>query len=186
MSSIAGAPIGNPLEADNYASGRDKALRYAKESGFPEGAQVELPVQWGDQDSNAHVNNVCYFRWLETGRLAWMRELTRNLPDDVARDLRGSGKGKGVILASISFDYRRPTFYPDSLLVMHRPLRYSARKMVLETAIYSYAQQAVVGKGEAVMVSYDYDAGKSAAWPKEVLQELEKAGGKWEEAKAKL
>jgi hypothetical protein len=74
---------------------------------------------------------------------------------------------------------QRPTFYPDSVLVMHRPLEYTSRKMVLSTAIYSYAfvclslflpssseltstsasdsQQAVVGQGDAVMKAYDYD-----------------------------
>lgn len=42
------------------------------------------------------------------------------------------------------------------------------------------------------MVSYDYDAGKSAEWPQALVDELEKAGakredkGKQEEGKAKL
>lgn len=44
-----------------------------------------------------------------------MRHLTHALPPDVANDLHGSGKGKGVILAKIGFDYvvrSFPSFIP--------------------------------------------------------------------------
>ena len=36
---------------------------------------VDWPVQWGDQDMFGHVNNVVYFRWLETARVEYMRRL---------------------------------------------------------------------------------------------------------------
>ena len=58
-----------------------------------------LPVQWGDQDSFGHVNNVVYFRWFESARI----ELLDQFPTAVTM----SGKGLGPILASIKCDYRR-------------------------------------------------------------------------------
>lgn len=52
-------------------------------------------------------SNAVYFRWLETGRLNFMRTLGSHLSNpQAAKDLSGSGKGKGVILARITFDYR--------------------------------------------------------------------------------
>ncbi|GAA5897324.1 hypothetical protein JCM6882_001858 [Rhodosporidiobolus microsporus] len=171
-------PLGSPLDPQVYAAGREKALQIAKEQGFPEGALVELPVQWGDLDANVHVNNVVYFKWLESGRLAHVHHLTRALPKDIAADLQGSGKGKGLILARLTFDYRLPTFYPDSVMVMHRPVEYTTKKMVLETAVYSFAQQTFVGLGTAIMVAYDYDLGRSGELPQAVLDELEALGAK--------
>ena len=54
-----------------------------------------------------HCSNAVYFRWLETGRLNFMRVLGSHLQNEqAAKDLSGSGKGKGVILARITFDYR--------------------------------------------------------------------------------
>ena len=35
----------------------------------------ELPVQWGDMDAFAHVNNTVYLRWFETVRIAYFEEL---------------------------------------------------------------------------------------------------------------
>ncbi|GAA6006567.1 hypothetical protein JCM10207_004976 [Rhodosporidiobolus poonsookiae] len=171
-------PIGSAMTPEAYGEGKAAALAWARENGFKDDMLVEIALQWGDQDSNAHVNNVVYFRWLETGRLNFMRALTTSLPESVARDLHGSGKGKGVILARITYDYRLPAFYPDYVLIMHRPVQYSSRKMVFETAIYSYAQKTILGKGEAVMVGYDYDAQRSTNFPPEVLQELEQRGAR--------
>ena len=34
---------------------------------------VEIPVAWGDMDAMGHVNNVVYFRYFETARIAASR-----------------------------------------------------------------------------------------------------------------
>ena len=35
---------------------------------------VTIPVAWGEMDSFGHVNNVVYFRYIETSRIAYMEE----------------------------------------------------------------------------------------------------------------
>ncbi|POY70353.1 hypothetical protein BMF94_6633 [Rhodotorula taiwanensis] len=171
------APIGNPLAAEKYASGKEAARQWAKENGYSDECLVELPVQWGEQDANAHVNNAVYFRWLETGRLNFMRTLGSHLSNpQAAKDLSGSGKGKGVILARITFDYRRPVMQPDNVLIAHKPMEVAARKLVLHGSVYSYAQQAVVGESDSIMVAYDYDATKSCEWDPELVRLLKERG----------
>ena len=36
---------------------------------------IALPVQWGDQDALGHVNNVVYFRWYESARIAYFERV---------------------------------------------------------------------------------------------------------------
>src|ERR1700677_2939135 len=36
---------------------------------------IAIPVQWGDQDAFAHVNNVVFFRWFESARIAYFRRI---------------------------------------------------------------------------------------------------------------
>lgn len=55
----------------------------------------------------------------------------------------------------------------------------------MEHAIYSYDQARLVGKGECVLVAYDYDTFKSTEWPSQVRELVESRGAKREE-KAKL
>ena len=50
--------------------------------------------------------------------------------------------------------------------------------MIMEHAIYSYEQASLVGKGECVLVAYDYDKLKSTEWPSEVRRLVEARGAK--------
>ncbi len=41
--------------------------------GFP--SVVAVPVLWGDMDAFQHVNNTVYFRYFETGRIAYFQQI---------------------------------------------------------------------------------------------------------------
>ncbi|GAA5886646.1 hypothetical protein JCM16303_001397 [Sporobolomyces ruberrimus] len=183
-SSVGIAPPGT-FDSAAFPAQRQAALEFAREGGWYEDCLVEAPVAWGEQDPNNHVNNAVYLRWLESGRLNAIRTLSNALPEAQAKDLRGSGKGKGVILARLSYDYLRTTHHPDTILVLHKVSSISSRKMIMEHAIYSYDQARLVGRGECVLVAYDYDTFKSTEWPSQVRELVESRGAKREE-KAKL
>ena len=34
--------------------------------------EMHIPIRWGDMDAMGHVNNVSYFRYLETARIEWL------------------------------------------------------------------------------------------------------------------
>lgn len=36
---------------------------------------IRLPVQWGEQDAFGHVNNIIFFRWYESARIAYCQRL---------------------------------------------------------------------------------------------------------------
>ena len=40
---------------------------------FP--VEVELPITWGQMDAFKHVNNTEYFRFFETGRIAYFEKM---------------------------------------------------------------------------------------------------------------
>src|SRR5881396_95323 len=57
---------------------------------------ISLPVQWGDQDAFGHVNNVVYFRWMESARIEYFRQAAIGST---------SNQGVGPILASLKCDF---------------------------------------------------------------------------------
>jgi len=71
-------------------------------------------------------------------------------------------KGVGLILKTISVDYKRPVTFPDTLLIGHK-VHTGLRTEMPRThfhfagAIYSYAQRRVVTTCDSVLVWYDYD-----------------------------
>lgn len=100
-------------------------------------------VAWGDMDAFGHVNNVMYYRYVESARLAYI-EHTGILSADVL-----------TVVASNQCKYLKPIFYPDILKIGVRveELRNSAMRM--SYALYSTQQDSIVATGEAVVVFVD-------------------------------
>ncbi|MBT0885999.1 MULTISPECIES: acyl-CoA thioesterase [Acinetobacter] len=103
----------------------------------------EQRVAWGDMDAFGHVNNVIYYRYIESARLYYLAHL-KILQQDVL-----------TVIASNQCKYIRPVVYPDILKIGVRveELRNSAMRM--HYLIYSEAQQMVVAEADAVIVCVD-------------------------------
>src|SRR5438874_13309503 len=111
---------------------------------------ITWPVQWGDQDAFGHVNNVIYFRWMESARIEYFRRY--GVQD-------GAGKqGSGPILAAVKCDFRRQLIYPDTLLISASITSIGRTSLKMVHRIYSTAQQAVAAEGDSVIVMFDYQA----------------------------
>ena len=130
---------------------------------------IAIPVQWGDQDALAHVNNVVYFRWFESARIAYFRQI------GLVRERDGADLGP--ILASTSCDYRRSIVFPDTVHVGVRVTRIGRTSIGLEHRIVSQEQRALAAEGTSTTVFYDYAAGRPHPVPDEVRRAIEAAGG---------
>jgi acyl-CoA thioester hydrolase len=121
--------------------------------GFP--IQVEIPVQWGDQDALRHVNNTVYLRWFETSRIAYSRRLG-------LWDLHETAN-VAPILASIHCDYRSPLTFPDTVRVGSRIVKVGRTSLTMEHRVVGLASNRIAAEGSGVLVMYDYN--KSEPWP---------------------
>ncbi len=103
----------------------------------------EQKVAWGDMDAFGHVNNVMYYRYIESARIAYFDRLNV-FEQDVL-----------TVVASSQCKYLKPVFYPDILEIGTRveEMRNSAIRMYYE--LFSQQQQQIVAEGEAVIVFVD-------------------------------
>jgi acyl-CoA thioester hydrolase len=72
--------------------------------------EMRIPIRWGDMDAMNHVNNTIYFRYLETIRIDWTREIGCQ-PDP-------QGEGPVIVNAFCSF-YKQLEYPGDVLLKMY-------------------------------------------------------------------
>lgn len=100
-------------------------------------------VAWGDMDAFGHVNNVQYYRYMESARIAYLMAL--NIFDQEIL----------TVVASSQCKYLKPVFYPDVLHIGARieELRNSAFRM--HYVLWSETQNQIIATGEAVMVCVD-------------------------------
>lgn len=127
-------------------------------SGFP--VHSEITVLWGDEDSFAHVNNVAYLRWCETGRVEYLRRmgLFPELPPNRL----------GPIIASVTCHYRRQLKYPDTVIVGTRVTSIGKSSFKMEQRVASRATGEIAAEAEAAMVTVDYSTGKPVRVPDDV------------------
>ena len=109
-------------------------------------------IQWGEMDAFNHLNNVVYYRYAESARIAYLQTL-------------GMFDGSMVtMLAQSSCQYLRPVTYPDTLLIGVRCQRLGTTSIVIEYAYYSRQQQVIVATAEAVIVRLDSSAKSKLPW----------------------
>lgn len=119
-------------------------------TGFP--VICSLPVQWGDQDAFAHVNNTTYIRWFESSRFAYGTESGMSQLYEAQKI--------GPILAHVSCNYRRQLVFPDTVHIGARITKIGRTSMLMEHRIVSESLKAVAAEGDSTIVMFDYDAQK--------------------------
>jgi acyl-CoA thioester hydrolase len=132
---------------------------------------ITLPVQWGDQDAFNHVNNVVYYRWMESARIEYFRQ--------VGLGVGISAQGTGPILASLKCDFRRQLAYPDTVLISSSIASIGRTSLKMAHLIYSTALKSVAAEGDSVIVMFDYRSQKPLVVSNEIraaIDSLERSG----------
>ena len=130
---------------------------------------VEIPVAWGEMDAFGHVNNIVYFRYFETARIAYFERL--NLPEFIGRD------PVGPILSETSCRFRAPLTFPDSVSVGARVVSVGEDRFVMEFAVFSRRLGKLAAEGEGVLVCFDYRQNRKAAVPAALKRRIEEIEG---------
>jgi acyl-CoA thioester hydrolase len=131
-------------------------------AGFP--VVIDIPVAWGEMDALRHVNNIVYFRYFESARIAYFEKLRFwEFMDQT---------GVGPILASIQCKFKIPLTYPDTVSVGTRIPSIEQDRFVMEYRAVSHKSQAIAAEGEGVVVSYNYCESKKTPLPEEMKQRI--------------
>jgi acyl-CoA thioester hydrolase len=131
---------------------------------------TSIPVQWGEMDLANHINNVVYLRWVESGRMDYLRALDLT-------DFSGRKQRIGVILGAVECKYLLPLSYPDTVVVGTRVTAVEADRFIMESAIMSEKYQKLAAVCKSRIVAFDYRDRKKATWPEQVLEGIREIEG---------
>jgi acyl-CoA thioester hydrolase len=130
--------------------------------GYP--VVIEIPVVWGEMDAFHHVNNVVYFRYFESARIAYFEKL------DVL-DLMNR-TGIGPILATTSCRFRVPLKYPDKVLIGAKVANIEKDRFMMNYLVVSTRLQKVAAEGDGLIVAFNYRENKKAVISDELRQRI--------------
>jgi acyl-CoA thioester hydrolase len=130
---------------------------------------IEVPIAWGEMDSFQHVNNVVYFRWFESARIAYFEKVG-------FRSLEKNG-GVGPILHSTQARFRRALTYPDTVLVGTRVTELETTRFTMEYRVVSRNTDALAADGSGIIVPFNYREGKKAEMPAPIVERIRALDG---------
>ena len=134
---------------------------------------IETPIAWGQMDAFRHLNNTTYFRFFESGRIAYFERL--NFMEYMEET------GVGPILASTNCRFRIPLTYPDNVSIGTRVSTIEEDRFTMEYVIVSHKHQKVAADGSGLIVCFDYKESKKVPVPAEIrtrIEQLEATVGK--------
>ena len=123
---------------------------------------TELQIAWGDMDAMQHVNNACYFKYFETGRIHYFYEM----------GLEVHTSRTGPILAAIDCQYIRALEFPDTILVGTKINKFGTTSFTMEHGIYSSHLDDIAARGSGRIVFFDYDKKQKMAVPQSFKEKV--------------
>ena len=126
---------------------------------------ISIPIQWGDMDAFGHVNNVMYFKFFESARIAYFEKM--GIVGKNATEI-------GPILASTDCKFIYPLRYPDTIWSTTRIIDIQEDRFTMEYAVFSQQNKRIAAKGKGVIVSFDYQQNHKVHLPVHWIQSIEK------------
>ena len=123
----------------------------------------EIEVRFRDIDSMGHVNNAVFLTYFEEGRKTFLADVL-NIVDP---------KDYPFILAHIDCDFLKPVKLGDSPLLEVWIGEIREKSFAFKYRIVQRSEETVVyGKGESIMVLFDYKENKSIPIQKDFLGKI--------------
>lgn len=120
---------------------------------------VRFPFHWGEMDAFGHVNNVAYFRWLETVRMHYLRAIGITHPDEQ--------NGSGLLLAETTCTFLKPLHFPDTVTVRTGVDHVGNTSFRMRYEVHSEAV-GLAATAVSVQVMFDYNANSKTPVPADV------------------
>src|SRR5262245_29871391 len=125
---------------------------------------IKTQVAWGEMDAFQHVNNIVYFRYFESARIAYFERI--NFAD------QETNGGIGPILAHTQCRFRRALTYPDTISIGARVTEIKEDRFMMALGVFSHRLQKIAAEGTAEIVAFDYRQNKKALLPAEVVEKI--------------
>lgn len=133
---------------------------------------TEIRVRFSDTDAMGHVNNACFFSYMEEGRVAYFSEL---LPEVDPKD---SERSFPFILADIQCAFTSPLFCGEIVIVALGVTEIRTRSFVMEYELTEKKTGRTVGTGKSIQVMYDYQTEKTYPMPDHIRKLIQNIEGK--------
>jgi len=124
-----------------------------------------IEVRYGDLDPQGHVNNAKHLTYFEQARIEYWIQMGFFTKDQSFMEI-------GVIVADVHLTYLEPVYFGQNIKVGVRVVKLGNKSMAWEQNIVDAGTGKELARGELVIVTYDYKAGKTILIPQEWREKI--------------
>lgn len=126
---------------------------------------VKQDVYWGEMDAFNHINNVIYFRYFETGRVAFFNQtgLWNLFFEDNIR----------IVVGKLTCNFVREIIHPEEIEIAVGIVKVGNTSLTVMQKVS--VNNEIRAYGECIIVATDPQTGKSKPWSDRLRMEF----GKW-------
>ena len=122
----------------------------------------EIETRWRDLDAFGHVNNAVFATYIENARGALFKKW--NLPFD--------GKGKSLIVASITINYHQQLKHPTNIIIGQKITRIGNTSFDVESALFNNNnKEEPIATSKVTVVCFDFEKQKSIPVFKQIVED---------------
>lgn len=120
---------------------------------------TEIKLDWSEMDLFGHINNVAYFKYIQSARVNFLEQVGINTanPDNKL----------SFAVAQSTCDFKKPLYFPDVIKVISSATWIKNTSMQIEHQILNGADE-VCANGKDVIVLFDYGSMQKAVISNEV------------------
>ena len=121
--------------------------------------QLEMQTRWRDLDAFGHVNNAVFASYIENARATLFDRWK----------LPYLGKGKSLIIASLTIDYYKQLNHPSKFIIGQKVSRIGNTSFDIESSLFK--ENKLIGTSRVVVVCFDFDIQKPIPVFKEIIED---------------
>lgn len=125
--------------------------------------EITLQIDWAELDLYGHVNNVAYYKYMQSARIAFSEKMGLTV-------LNETGK-MSFILAASECHYKQKLLYPGTVSIQSEVTEVNNTSFHLQHLLYNQSGEQVA-KGRDVLVLYDYSIDKKVEVPAALREKL--------------
>ena len=130
--------------------------------------KLKLRLDWSEMDLFGHINNVSYFKYIQSSRV--------NYWEAVGLTKLHGEMGVGPMLASSSYRFFKPLFYPGNIMVQASVTNIGNTSFKMQHQILDINLE-IAAEAEDVVVMYDFNEGDKVLIPDDIKRKIAELEG---------
>lgn len=139
----------------------------ANEAGQP--ISLTLRIDWSEMDEFSHVNNVMFFKYIQSARVNYWQET--GIYEQFKRD------NIGPMVLSVNCRFIKPLYFPGRVHIHTHTEHIGNTSFSFVHQLYN-EQQMLVAEATDVMVMYDFNREQKISFPAELRRIISQREGK--------